>query len=271
VEKDASSTSPAKKTEAAKKDDKAQSSPPEELKPAALMFVDSRSLEPARNESTGELQTVVLDHVFSWQDEWKTDPETSSEMNFFNMPLLTDGNKFYILGRQRCKQPKQSKCFSRIDSALDDSAQSEIKLTLNVLIYDVVKTATNYLFKYERQVVLMKNQFKPFAKELLAESSGVATGAQWATNGSILLCFIGSQLVSFDLATGRKTSKWTCREHDPLQIIHFNYETGNFVRIHTRDHATETSKFWVFNFSNFKVNQGENVQRNELSKMREAL
>lgn len=91
---------------------------PEELKPASLMFASCQSLEPGRSAETGQLSTLTLEHVFSWLDEWKTDPATNQEMNFFGMPMLTDGHKMFLLGRQRSKQQKSSKCLSLSHSYL---------------------------------------------------------------------------------------------------------------------------------------------------------
>jgi len=150
-------------------------------------------------------------------------------------------------------------------------------MSLCVLIYDVQITKSengpsSYAFNYERQVTLMKNQFKPFVKDKLSENF-VSTQAQWATNGNILLYFsVKGKVISFDLATGKKTSK--CKYWDSceqFQMIYFNYLSGNFVRMLTRDHSSEASKYWVFNYSNFHVSSGENIPKIHLNKIRSAL
>lgn len=117
----------------------------------------------------------------------------------------------------------------------------------------------------------MKNQFDAFSKDRNS-ATFVGTGAQWATNGQVLVCFsLKNKLICFDLATGRKISKstfWTSGDSQSNSMIYFNYQNEQFVRILTRDHSSEVNRYWVFNYSNFKLQNTENTSTQALQGMR---
>jgi hypothetical protein len=107
----------------------------------------------------------------------------------------------------------------------------------------------------------------------------VGTSAQWATNGQVLLCFsVKNRLLCFDLATGRKISKvafWTAgdsfSDSASNALIYFNYLNGQFVRLLTADHSSESNKYWVFNYSNFKLERQEDTSTKAITGIRSAL
>jgi murein L,D-transpeptidase YafK len=93
-----------------------------------------------------------IDRVFSWKNEWKTDPETKKEMNFHSCPMLTNGKRLYVFGRCKCSTDK-------------DASSSERKVSIVVQVYDIKTENDTMSFVYTNQVTLMKNQFDIYSKE----------------------------------------------------------------------------------------------------------
>ena len=85
---------------------KAEDSPQKDKKnissdPVKLMAFDADTLEPILDfrEPNG-LSCASLDNILSWT-EWR---ETKNQdMNYDNMPMITDGTHLYVFGRQKKK------------------------------------------------------------------------------------------------------------------------------------------------------------------------
>lgn len=85
---------------------KAEDSPQKDKKnmssdPVKLMALDANTLEPILDfgEPNG-LSCASLDNILSWT-EWR---ETKNQdMNYENMPMITDGTHLYVFGRQKKK------------------------------------------------------------------------------------------------------------------------------------------------------------------------
>lgn len=74
--------------------------------PVKLMAFDANTLEPVRDTSqTNGLSCPSLENVLSWT-EWRESKK--QEINFVNMPILTDGSFVYVFGRQRKKQSTET-------------------------------------------------------------------------------------------------------------------------------------------------------------------
>jgi len=118
---------------------------------------------------------------------------------------------------------------------------------------------------------LLKSKFDAFSKDQNSDTF-IGKTAQWATNGQILLCFSKkNKLFCFDLKTGLKICKtifWTASDTYANSMLYFNYTSGLFVRMLTRDHSSEVNRYWIFTYSNFKVQNQEFGTRKELSKIR---
>ena len=88
-----------------------------------------------------------------------------------------------------------------------------------------------------------------------------------------MLCFgKKNKLYWFDMETGRKISKshryWAASDFYDEAMIHFNPQTNQFTRMLTRDHSSEVNRFWIFNYSNFKVRNQESCEKLELAKIK---
>ena len=51
-------------------------------------------------------------------------------------------------------------------------------------------------------------------------------------------------------------------------MLYFNYMSGLFVRMLTRDHSSEINRYWIFTYSNFKIRNQEFSIKKELSDIR---
>ena len=123
----------------AQKDKKSTSS-----EPAKLMAVDANTLEPVRDfAQPNGLSCPSLDNVLSWT-EWRE--SKNQDVNYYNMPMITDGSHLYVFGRQRKK-------------SATEASGAEHKYIIIVNIYKVENSEGQDLpsFKYVRQITLLKS------------------------------------------------------------------------------------------------------------------
>lgn len=202
------------------------------------MVIDADSLQILKAKST-------LEHVPCWQDKWTSYQER--EVNFFEMPIITEGKQLFVFGRERAND------------------KSEIKIFIN--IYEIHPDS----FKYKRQITLFNKKGKPFSKD--SNNFSISKSLYWATNGPVILCFDGKNKAHwFDSQTGKKISKtkfWSASDTINNTLLYFNYSTNIFTRMLTRDHSSDYNKYWLFNFSNFKVQNEEICPQTQLIQQRQ--
>lgn len=129
----------AKAEDSSQKDKKSMSS---EL--AKLMAIDANTLEPVRDFAQANgLSCPSLDNVQSWT-EWRE--SKNQDVNYNNMPIITDGSHLYVFGRQRKKQATEA-----------SGAEHKYIIIINIYKVDGSENQDLPSFKYLRQITLLKS------------------------------------------------------------------------------------------------------------------
>ena len=85
-----------------------------QTKSSQLLIVDTESLDIEKDKAS-------LEHIPSWKNEWIK--YKGKEVNFYEMPILTEGKNLYVFGRERVKDAQSQSNGAEASQASTTSIQ----------------------------------------------------------------------------------------------------------------------------------------------------